>query len=330
MEVLKRKIWVTRNGVNLWREPDFKEKSRNYFVFNAAVNKGMVTLLEDVWPKVRERIPDARLTIIGGAYPLRNADIQHDQLAELQEKYGRTGHIHFTGIIKQEDIAEVLSNHGFMIYPQSFPETFGISTVESLAYGTPVITGRFGAMEETAIEDACYLMDYPVDSNVLYTFNKESHVEHFVDMVVKAHADEYAWLQKCNAALRVREVCEWDKVALQWKQHLFKKTARYLPVNDDITAQRINHRTHEIFNKRWSNPEEWGFYPESEKHIEVIVPFFNASQYLSKCIESIAAQNYENFRLHLIDDASTDNSQEVIEEALTKFDIRHKVCRYIK
>jgi glycosyltransferase involved in cell wall biosynthesis len=183
-------------------------------------------------------------------------------------------------------------------------------------------------MEETAIEQACYLMDYPVDSNVLYTFNKENHVAHFVEMVVKAYNDDYLWQQKANAALQVREVCGWDKVALQWRQHLFQKTKRYLPAEDYRKVQRINHRTHEIFSKRWSNPEEWAYYPEKEKHLEVVVPFYNASQYLRKCIESIAAQNYENFRLHLIDDASEDDSHAVAADAVREFGLSHCTVQY--
>lgn len=325
MEVLKRRIWVTRNGVNVYRDVDIKEKDPNHFVFNAAVNKGMVTLLEDIWPKMPEQ---CRLTVVGGAYPLKNEDIQHGQLYELMEKYNGKKNVTFTGIISQRDIADILANASFMLYPQTFPETFGISTVESLAYGTPVISGRFGAMEETAIEDGCYLMDYPVDSNSLYTFDKPAHVEHFVNMAIAAWKDNYVWQQKANGALKVREVCGWDKVALQWKQHLWKITARYLPVDEYHMVQRINHRTHTIFNKRWSNPEEWGYYPENEKLIEVVVPFYNASQYLRKCIESISAQNYENFRLHLIDDVSTDDSHEVAATAVTDFGLSHLTQQY--
>jgi glycosyltransferase involved in cell wall biosynthesis len=266
----------------------------------------METLLNDVWPKVRAQIEDAMLTIVGGAYPLKEEDEQSKKLTELRKRWDGLSGVHFTGLVSQSEVAEIVSNHGFMIYPQSFPETFGISTVESLAYGTPVISGRFGAMEETAIEDGCYLMDYPVDSNILYTFDRENHINHFVNMVVDAYNNEYLWQQKVHGALKVREVCTWDKVALQWRQHLYKKLGLYLSKNDYLEVQRINHRTHEIFNKRWSNPEEWGFYPESEKRIEVIVPFYNASQYLNTCIDSIVSQNYENFHVTLINDASTD------------------------
>jgi glycosyltransferase involved in cell wall biosynthesis len=318
MEVLKRKIWVTRNGVNIWRDVEISKKHKNSFVFNAAVSKGMKTLLEDVWPKVISRIPEATLFVIGGAYPLKDSDVQNSKLEELTLKYDGKNNVFFTGLITQESIATYLSQAAFMIYPQSFPETYGISTVESLAYGTPVISGRFGAMEETAIEDGCYLMDYPVDSNVLYTFNRENHLSYFVEMVVNAYNNDYLWQQKANGALKVREVCGWNSVIKQWQQHLFKKLGLYLPKKDYIEVQQINHRVHEIFYKRWSNIEEWAFYPEIEKKIHVVVPFYNASQYLNKCIESIQTQNYENYEVHLIDDASSDSSVEICQSIIHK------------
>lgn len=311
MEVLKRKIWVTRNGVNVYRDVDIQKKDPNSFVFNAAVNKGMETLLNDIWPDIIANIPKAKLTIIGGCYPLERVDDQYTKLHELIDAHHEKNNVFFTGLIRQEQVADVLASASFMIYPQTLPETYGISTVESLAYGTPVISGRFGAMEETAIEDACYLMDYPVDSNVLYTFDKNQHSQQFVQMAIGAYMDRYLWQQKANAGLRVREVCGWDKVALQWKQHMCQLTEEYLPVDEYRRVQQINHRTHDIFNKRWSNPGEWAYYPESENRIEIVVPFYNASQWLSKCVESIKTQDYENYHVWLVDDNSSDHSLEL-------------------
>ena len=42
--------------------------------------------------------------------------------------------------------------------------------------------------------------------------------------------------------------------------------------------------------------------------LSVIVPIYNTEQYLSRCIESILGQTYENLDVILIDDGSTDNS----------------------
>lgn len=45
--------------------------------------------------------------------------------------------------------------------------------------------------------------------------------------------------------------------------------------------------------------------------ISVIIPFFNAEQNLSRCIESLLAQTLSNIQIILVDDASTDNSPEI-------------------
>lgn len=42
--------------------------------------------------------------------------------------------------------------------------------------------------------------------------------------------------------------------------------------------------------------------------ISVIVPIYNAKDYIEKCIESILSQTYQNFEIILIDDGSTDDS----------------------
>jgi glycosyltransferase involved in cell wall biosynthesis len=42
--------------------------------------------------------------------------------------------------------------------------------------------------------------------------------------------------------------------------------------------------------------------------IKVIVPFYNAAQYITNCAQSILQQDYDNFEVVFIDDASTDGS----------------------
>lgn len=45
--------------------------------------------------------------------------------------------------------------------------------------------------------------------------------------------------------------------------------------------------------------------------LSVIIPIYNAEQYLEKCLESILEQTYTNFEVLLVDDASTDSSAEI-------------------
>lgn len=48
--------------------------------------------------------------------------------------------------------------------------------------------------------------------------------------------------------------------------------------------------------------------------ISIIVPVYNAEQYLKYCISSIVEQDYTNFELILINDGSTDNSLNIMNE----------------
>ena len=52
---------------------------------------------------------------------------------------------------------------------------------------------------------------------------------------------------------------------------------------------------------------------DSTPRITVLMPVFNAERYLTEALDSILAQTYCNFRLLIIDDASTDSSRDIIE-----------------
>lgn len=47
--------------------------------------------------------------------------------------------------------------------------------------------------------------------------------------------------------------------------------------------------------------------------ISVIVPIYNAEEYIGGCIESVVAQTYKNIELLLIDDGSEDNSRDICQ-----------------
>jgi len=52
----------------------------------------------------------------------------------------------------------------------------------------------------------------------------------------------------------------------------------------------------------------------------VIVPFYNAEKWLTRCLKTVKAQDYDNYRVVIIDDCSTDNSKSVIENEIEGFD----------
>lgn len=51
-----------------------------------------------------------------------------------------------------------------------------------------------------------------------------------------------------------------------------------------------------------------------ESLVSVMVPIYNAERYLHQCLNSIQTQTYKNLEVILINDGSTDKSQEICEQ----------------
>lgn len=51
-----------------------------------------------------------------------------------------------------------------------------------------------------------------------------------------------------------------------------------------------------------------------QKTVSVIVPVYNATEYLHKCVDSIVNQSYVNLEIILVDDGSVDESLSVCEQ----------------
>jgi len=48
--------------------------------------------------------------------------------------------------------------------------------------------------------------------------------------------------------------------------------------------------------------------------ISVIIPNFNQAQYVKTAIQSVLKQTYSNYEIIVVDDGSTDSSQEILNE----------------
>ena len=57
----------------------------------------------------------------------------------------------------------------------------------------------------------------------------------------------------------------------------------------------------------------------NEPLISIIVPAFNLEQYLSRCLDSILAQEYKSIEIIIVNDGSTDNTGNVIDHYLAQY-----------
>lgn len=292
-ELLKNKIFQSRNGAVKYYDCDLSLKTKHFFIYNSVLDKGLVPLLEDIWPRIHDSIPNAKLFIIGGYYytGLSEYDERKETFIKISSNpdYQRED-IVFGGIMLPEEIAKLHLECGFMLYPASFvPETFGISSLESLLYKTPIITCKYGALEETAISNACYLLDTPIAPSHDY----KKRIDDYVELVLSAYIDDELYNKKQNYCdiIETDNIYSWETIALQWKQHIYYKIGKYLSKEDYHKVQKINDSVARIFNRRFKNVEEISNYryDNNEKHIHII---------LKSNVESILSQNYTNYTIH--------------------------------
>src|SRR5690554_1194436 len=55
-------------------------------------------------------------------------------------------------------------------------------------------------------------------------------------------------------------------------------------------------------------------------YLSVVIPVYNANEYLHACINSILLQNYKDYELILINDGSTDNSGEICDDYAERYE----------
>lgn len=131
---------------------------KDYYVYVGRLSqeKGLNTLLS-----VAARSPDKTLIIIGVG-PLRQ---------KLEQKY-TSDHIKFIGFQNWDHIKQLLGEAQFMVIPSEWYENNPLSTLESLALGTPVLGADIGGIPELINKSNGVLFKSGNMNSLLHNLNK--------------------------------------------------------------------------------------------------------------------------------------------------------------
>jgi O-antigen biosynthesis protein len=99
-------------------------------------------------------------------------------------------------------------------------------------------------------------------------------------------------------------------------------------LNDDDLRMKIGKYAHNLITEKFNFIAYIYFLLEilgkNYKKISVIIPNYNYEKYLRERIESVLSQTYPVFEIIILDDNSTDNSLEIINEYENKYPLRVK------
>ena len=109
-------------------------------------------------------------------------------------------------------------------------------------------------------------------------------------------------------------------------------TNYYLERNKDVAESGFNPLVHYVMYGREEGRRPIPFISTRKDYshrpaVSVIIPIYNHAAFLPQRIVSILSQNYENMELIVLDDASTDNSVEVLEGLLAETGIPFRIIR---
>ena len=55
-----------------------------------------------------------------------------------------------------------------------------------------------------------------------------------------------------------------------------------------------------------------------DRLVSIITPTYNSEKYIASTIQSVQNQSYKNWELHIIDDCSTDDTVEIVNNLIIK------------
>lgn len=61
--------------------------------------------------------------------------------------------------------------------------------------------------------------------------------------------------------------------------------------------------------------------------VSLIIPVYNVSKYLERCVETIARQTFNDFEAIFVNDGSTDNSAELCQQLISPYPYMRMVCK---
>jgi glycosyltransferase involved in cell wall biosynthesis len=107
-------------------------------------------LLIDAFPAIRAQVPEARLRLFSSMKVYQMATAQEQaQFGALYERCRQTAGVEFVGSLAQLALAHEMRSVAMLAYPNTFPETSCIATLEAMASGCRIVTSALGALPET-------------------------------------------------------------------------------------------------------------------------------------------------------------------------------------
>lgn len=215
------KMFLTANGPVGNRENIDMSKKKNRTIYSSSPDRGLYQLLKQIFPRIREQVPDFELYIAYGffnwesAAKMRNDVVSLRLIEKIKELIDQPGVTYLDRISKQE-LAEKQRDCKIWIFPTWFDETFCIGSEESGLCKSAILSTRKAGLI-TTVGDAGILL--PPEGLTRDEEYPESYVSKCVEEAVKLLTDDEYRIMWAEKAYNKMKEYSWSNIADEWIRH---------------------------------------------------------------------------------------------------------------
>ncbi len=121
--------------------------------------KGVDCLLR-AFAEVLKTIPDARLIIAGDG-------TEREHLEQLTRDLSLTAAVEFVGHVGRSEVENIYQRAALAVMPSTWVEAFGLSGIEAMSVGRPVVASRVGGIPDWLIDGTTGYLVPPQDTRAL-------------------------------------------------------------------------------------------------------------------------------------------------------------------
>jgi len=187
------------------------EKEEDVFLYSSRPERGLAVLLTDIWPRIREKRPNAELRVAG--YDLAGVSVPKEAAAQeraIADLAARTAGVTMLGPLSKKDLYRQMASAQALLYPTSFPEISCITALEAQATLTPILSTDDFALSETVADKRQLVKGNPTSREY-----QDIYVARLFELL-----DDESLYRSVTAKGRahVERDFKWSDVAAQWEK----------------------------------------------------------------------------------------------------------------
>ena len=268
-------------------------------------------LMSESLPPIMEKYPDVTFDFVGFAHGTKITD----DIRKLAAAFpNRVNHY----VVEPEEMIEVYQKSDISLIPTLYAEGTSLSCLEAQACGNVVITTNIGGLPNLVIDGYNGLLINPDGKELLAALDKV-----LASKELRQHLSQNA--------ISVAQAFDKKIWASRW-QNIIAKAANLATNTEYNHAVAIEQSSSGATSSQAapaSNQQNYSYRNRKNPLVSIIIPTYNNEKFIRSSIASVVNQTYKNLEIIIINDATPDNSMQIVEE-FAKNDKRIKIITHEK